>query len=703
MRVWPGSPYPLGATWDGEGVNFALFSEHATSVELCLFDSADTSKEIARIALPERQGHVWHGYFPELRPGQCYGYRVHGPYEPEHGHRFNPNKLLLDPYAKAISGRIAWSDVQLGYKVGDPKQDLSFDQRDSAGSVPKCIVVETAFSWGDDRPPRTPLSETIIYECHVKGLTARHPAVPENLRGTYLGLASDAIIDHLVALGVTAVELLPVHHFVIDRHRIERGLSNYWGYNSIGYFAPDPMYATGCMGRQVLEFKSMVKALHRAGLEVILDVVYNHTGENNQLGPTLCFRGIDNRAYYRSTEVPRFYLDFSGCGNMPNLGHPRTLQLIMDSLRYWVREMHIDGFRFDLAPALARTPLHFDRFARFFATVQQDPVLSQTKLIAEPWDLGEHGYQLGNFPAGWAEWNGRFRDTVRRFWRGDDGQVPELASRLAGSSDLFQRNDRGPYASINFVSCHDGFTLHDLVSHERKHNEDNGHNNQDGADDNWSRNWGVEGETESLRIRHLRERVKRNFIAMLTFAQGVPMLSHGDEVGRTQRGNNNAYCHDSELTWIDWSLDKERREFLKFVRQVFKLRRSNPVFRRRRFFAGDPIRQDGSKDVSWLRADGNELTLANWQDAKLRVFGMLIHGQSSDEIDERGRPTRGQTLLMLLNASARSAYFQLPSVQNTGGWRELINTARPEERDVKTTGVNLIAHSLILLGADTPR
>ncbi|HET9513310.1 MAG TPA: glycogen debranching protein GlgX, partial [Gemmatimonadales bacterium] len=577
-RVWPGYYNVLGAQWDGEGTNFALFSEHATGVELCLFDRPDDSHERERIPLRQRTDQVWHAYFPDIRPRQLYGYRVHGPYDPERGHRFNPAKLLLDPYARAISGTIRWNDTLQGYVIGHPDQDVVPDRHNSAGSMPKCVVVESAFSWGDDRAPRTPLNRTVIYECHVRGMTMRHPDVPEALRGTYLGLATDPIIDHLHALGVTALELLPIHHFVTDRHLREHGLTNYWGYSSIGYFAPDVRYATEGLGQQVTEFKSMVKRLHRAGLEVILDVVYNHTAEGNHLGPTLCFRGIDNLAYYRVDPAqPRFYADLTGCGNALDLRHSRTMQLVMDSLRYWVQEMHVDGFRFDLAPVLARDPEGFNPFGKFFDVVRQDPILSGVKLIAEPWDLGPDGYQVGRFPIGWSEWNDKYRDTVRAFWRGDPGKVPELASRLAGSSDLYQASQRPPQASVNFITAHDGFTLHDLVSYERKHNEANGENNRDGHDHNLSRNWGVEGPTDFPGIIRLRERMRRNFLATLAFSQGGPMLSHGDELGRTQRGNNNAYCQDNELTWIDWNLGPAERELMEFTRRVLRIRADNPV------------------------------------------------------------------------------------------------------------------------------
>jgi len=704
MRVWPGTPFRLGANWDGEGVNFALFSAHAERVELCLFDSAEHEVESSRVVLRDRTGDVWHAYLPDVRPGQLYGYRVHGPYEPSRGHRFNPNKLLLDPYARAVNGRVRWDDAVFGYRIGDPAADLSFSEVDSAPQVPKCVVVDTAFSWGDDQPPRTPWSRSVIYECHVKGMTARHPHVPEHLRGTYLGLATDPILDHLLGLGVTAVDLLPIHHMAVDRHLLERGLTNYWGYNSICFFAPDCRYSTASDGHQVTEFKSMVKAFHRVGIEVILDVVYNHTGEGNALGPTLCFRGIDNAAYYRIQPAhPRYYTDYTGCGNTVNTFHPRVLQLVLDSLRYWVEEMHVDGFRFDLAVTLGRRMDEFDGFGRFFATVQQDPVLSRVKLIAEPWDLGPDGYRLGGFPAPWAEWNGRYRDCVRRFWRGDHGQVPELASRLSGSSDLFAPSGRGPHASINFVACHDGYTLHDLVSYEQKHNLANHEGNADGHDDNLSCNWGAEGPTESAAVNQLRVRMKKNFLATLAFSQGVPMIAHGDEIGRTQNGNNNAYCQDNEITWVDWSLSEHERELLAFAGQVIELRQSNPVFRRRYFFAGDPVNEQGPKDVTWLRPDGGEMTHDEWTAPDQHVVGVLIHGDASDEIDERGRLNRGATLLLLMNGGRRSRRFAIPVLSEAGRWIERVNTAKPPRGVLKERALNLTAHSLVLLCYERPK
>jgi isoamylase len=696
MRVWPGMPYPLGATWDGEGVNFALFSENATAVDLCLY-SAD-EREIARIRLREHTDLVWHGYLPDVRPGQLYAYRVHGPWAPRDGHRFNPAKLLIDPYAKAISRPIAWSDALFGYRIGDPAEDLAIDERDSADGMPKCVVVDDAFTWGDDRPPRVPWNRTVIYECHVKGMTVRHPSVPAELRGTYLGMASDPILDHLLSLGVTAVELMPVHHFAIDRHLAEAGLTNYWGYNTIGFLAPDVRYAGGGLGQQVAEFKSMVKAFHRAGIEVILDVVYNHTAEGNHLGPTLSLRGIDNLAYYRlDPNDRRFHVDFTGCGNSLNMLHPRTLQLIMDSLRYWVTEMHVDGFRFDLATALARELYEVNRLGTFFDLIHQDPTLSTVKLIAEPWDLGEGGYQVGNFPVKWAEWNGKYRDTVRCFWREDPGQLADLAYRLSGSSDLYQWSNKNPYSSVNFVTCHDGFTLHDLVSYDRKHNEANGEENRDGTDANWSRNWGVEGPTDDPKILELRDRLRRNFLATLAFSQGVPMLSHGDELGRTQRGNNNAYCQDNEISWVDWEIGPRERALLDFVRSVLAIRRDNPALRRRSFLGGRPVDGSTMKDVTWLRPEGGEIGEVEWRDPERRALGMLLYGPATDEVDERGRSVVADTLLWILNAGAKAVPFTMPDLGEPGVWEELVDTSpRTGRRGGRGGAFPLGAHSLAL-------
>jgi isoamylase len=681
MRVWPGLPYPLGATWDGTGVNFALFSEHATKVELCLFDGPDAARETYRVPLPEQTDEVWHGYFPDVKPGQLYGYRVHGPYDPARRHRFNPNKLLLDPYAKTVGRDLTWDDRLFGYLTGDPRLDLSFDDRDSAPFAPLGLVVDPAFTWGDDRPPRTPWHQTVIYELHVKGFTKRLPGVPEALRGTYAGLASEAAVRHLLDLGVTAVELMPVHYHADEPFLVHRGLKNYWGYSTLGYFAPEPRYASA---RQpyfaVAEFKSMVRTLHAAGLEVILDVVYNHTVEGNHLGPTLSLRGIDNGSYYRL--VPdnfRYYQDFTGTGNSLNMRHPRVLQLITDSLRYWALEVHVDGFRFDLASALARELHDVDRLSAFFDIIHQDPVLSRLKLIAEPWDVGPGGYQVGNFPVGWTEWNGKYRDTVRRFWKGDGGAVGELATRLAGSSDLYAPSGRRPSASINFITCHDGFTLQDLVSYNAKHNEANGENNQDGANDNNSWNCGAEGPTDDRAVRALRARQKRNLIATLLLAQGVPMLSGGDELSHTQRGNNNAYCQDNELTWLNWDLNDEQRQFLEFVRKLIRLRREQPVLRRRRFFQGRPIRGTDVKDIYWFEPSGHEMTDAAWQAGDVYCLGVGLVGTLLEDTDEMGRPVVGDSLLLLLNAYREAVSFRLPPRVGEGLFLErLLDTAVPE-------------------------
>jgi len=677
MRVWPGKPYPLGATWDGEGVNFSIFSENATAVELCLFDGPDSLRESIRIRLEEQTDQIWHVYIPGLWPGHHYGYRVHGPYAPEAGHRFNPNKLLIDPYAKSIAGTIEWSDAVFGYRIGDPKADLSFDTRDNAANIPKCVVVDQAFTWGGDRLLKTPWDKTIIYEVHVKGLTAQHPGVPEHMRGTYSGLTTPAVIDHLVDLGVTAVELLPTHHFVRDKHLHDLSLTNYWGYNTIGFFAPDIRYATSPIrGRHVREFKTMVKTLHSAGLEVILDVVYNHTAEGNQLGPTLCFRGVDNASYYRLVEGDkRYYMDYTGCGNTLNVTHPRTLQLIMDSLRYWVTEMHVDGFRFDLASALARELHAVDRLSAFFDILHQDPVLSQVKLIAEPWDVGEGGYQVGNFPVGWAEWNGKYRDTIRRYVKGDGGQVAEVAYRLTGSSDLYSMSGRRPYASINFITAHDGFSLQDLVSYNEKHNEANGEHNKDGTDDDASWNCGVEGPTQDAAIEQLRERQQRNFLTLLFISQGVPMLCGGDEFGRTQQGNNNAYCQDNEISWYDWTLNHAQRHLLEFTRIIIALRKKHPVLRRRRFFLGRQIRGSEVSDISWLRPDGKTMTDEDWNAGYSKSLAFRLAGDAITETDEKGRPIIDDTLLILLNAHHTPLPFTLPAHKHSVHWQPILDTA----------------------------
>ncbi len=670
--VWPGKPYPLGATWDGEGVNFSIFSENAEKVELCLFDSRG-GRETERIVMPEQTDQVWHCYLPEARPGLLYGYRVHGPYLPARGHRFNPNKLLVDPYAKELGGRMRWSDAHFGYRRGHRREDLSFDRRNSAPGMPKCRVIDPAFTWGDDRLLRTPWHDTVIYELHVKGFTIRHPEIPPDMRGTYAGLASAPAVEHLRRLGVTAVELMPVHAFVDEPHLVKKNLSNYWGYNSLGYFAPEMRYSANGL---VSEFKTMVKTLHSAGIEVILDVVYNHTAEGSHLGPTLSLRGIDNAAYYRlDPENPRFYVDYTGCGNTLNMMHPRVLQLIMDSLRYWVLEMHIDGFRFDLASALARELHEVDRLGAFFDIINQDPVLSQAKLIAEPWDLGEGGYQVGNFPVGWTELNGKYRDVVRAYWRGDGGLIGDLAYRLTGSSDLYEKSGRLPYASINFVTSHDGFTLEDLVSYDRKHNEKNLENNRDGLDQNLSWNCGVEGPTDDPEILKLRARQKRNFLATLFLSQGVPMLLAGDETGRTQGGNNNAYCQDNDVSWIDWDPAAADLELFEFTRRLVRLRKEHPVFRRRNFFQGRRIRGSTVKDVTWLTPQGREMTDEEWHHHFARCLGLYLSGKALDECDERGRKITGDSFLLLLNAHDEVIPFKLPPPLENARWHLLLDTA----------------------------
>jgi isoamylase len=677
MRIWSGRPYPLGATWDGGGVNFALFSENARKVELCLFDSREAKSESQRLVLPEQDEFVWHGYLPGIQPGQLYGYRVHGPYEPEKGHRFNPNKILLDPYTRAVGRDSHWNDSLFGYTLGNDKADLSFDERDNVAFAPLGIVLDTAYTWGDDRPPRVPWNRTLIYEVHVKGFTMRHPGVPAALRGTYAGLATDEAIDHLKSLNVTAVELLPVHHHMDDKFLLDKGLSNYWGYNSLAYFAPDTRYASRRSPRKaVQEFKYMVRTLHRVGIEVILDVVYNHTCEGNQNGPTLSLRGIDNASYYKLAADARYYMDYTGCGNSLNMQHPRALQLVLDSLRYWVQEMHVDGFRFDLASTLARELFAVDKLSTFFDIIQQDPVLSHVKLIAEPWDVGEGGYQVGNFPVQWTEWNGKYRDCVRRFWKGDGGTYNEFATRLSGSADLFGDDGRKPFASINFITCHDGFNLQDLVSYNNKHNETNGESNNDGANDNNSWNCGAEGPTEDSAINTLRQQQKRNLIATLLLSQGVPMLLAGDELSHTQKGNNNTYCQDNELTWLNWELDAQQKDFLVFVRRVTQIWKDHPVFQRRRFFRGRPMRGSGVKDIAWLEPSGQEMTDEAWSAGFVQCLGVHLSGETGD-VDEYGRPVRDDHVTLLLNAHHEPIPFVLPTVAGYSDWEKLIDTADP--------------------------
>jgi len=669
MQIWPGAAYPLGATWDGWGTNFALFSEVAERVELCLFDEDGETEE--RVALTEVDGFVWHGYLPAIGPGQRYGYRIHGRWDPRAGYRCAPSKLLLDPYGKATEGNVRWDQALFDYQWSDPRKA---NTADSAPFIPRSVVINPFFDWGNDRPPRTPYHETVIYEAHVRGLTLRHPDVPLPQRGSYAGLAHPAVIEHMQRIGATAVELLPVHQFIPEQALAERGLTNYWGYNTIGFLAPHNRYSSaGQRGEQVSEFKAMVRALHEAGMEVILDVVYNHTAEGNHRGPTLSFRGIDNAAYYRLDDrEPWRYIDYTGCGNSLNIRHPHSLQLIMDSLRYWILDMHVDGFRFDLASALARELHDVDRLSTFFDLVQQDPVVSQVKLIAEPWDVGEGGYQVGNFPPLWTEWNGKYRDNIRDFWRGQPGTLPEFASRLTGSSDLYETSSRRPVASINFVTSHDGFTLTDLVSYNDKHNEANGEDNRDGNDDNRSWNCGVEGPAEDPAVNELRARQRRNFLVTLLLSQGTPMLLAGDEIGRTQGGNNNAYCQDSEVSWVDWSQATAEHELLEFTEKLGRLRHEHPVFRRRRFFKG-------AADIMWLTPAGKEMTEADWRAGYAKSVAVFLNGAAINEPDPRGDPVTDTKFLLLFNAGEDPVTFTLPEMRLSGDWEIVIDTMTPDK------------------------
>ena len=708
LKVWLGEPYPLGATWCGNGVNFALYSEHATGVDLCLFENADSPHEHTRVRMTEQTDQVWHVFLPDLRPGQLYGYRVYGAYDPEKGMRYNSSKLLIDPYAKAIAGQVAWGDEMLGYSLRVPQLDLSRDYRDDAWGIPKSVVVDTAFDWEGDKAPRTPLHESVIYEVHVKGFSKQNEALPEKVRGTYAGLGSPAAIEYLQTLGVTAVELLPVHQHVDDKVLADRGLVNYWGYNTIGYFAPEANYASsGIQGEQVTEFKTMVKALHAAGIEVILDVVYNHTAEGNHMGPTLCFRGIDNLAYYRLVpEHLRYYTDYTGCGNTLNVMHPRVLQLIMDSLRYWVTEMHVDGFRFDLASTLARETHAVSKISGFFDIIHQDPILSRVKLIAEPWDVGEGGYQVGNFPVLWAEWNGKYRDAVRRYWKGDEGHAREIAYRLAGSPDLYQSTGKRPYASINFITSHDGFALNDLVSYNDKHNLANGEENRDGDNYNCSWNCGMEGPTDDPAILSLRSRQRRNFLATLFLSQGVPMLTAGDEYGRTQQGNNNAYCQDNAMNWLSWKRDAGGQRLFEFASRLIGLRREHPIFRRPKFFQGRKIRGSDIKDIMWFTPRGREMTDEEWHFSYVRCLAMLLSGDTMDVRDARGEPIRDDTFILMLNAHYEPVKFVLPGREDVQ-WELIMDTRLDsgfsESTCILNSGedVELIDRSLCLLRLHT--
>ena len=677
VQTWPGKPYPLGATWYGNGVNFAVFSEHATAVELCLFDNLDAPHERVRVPLRERTEYVWHAFLPDARPGQLYGFRVHGPCDPAHGLRFNESKLLLDPYAKSVAGEIKWSDEMFSYVVGDASEDLKRDSRDNAWAMPKSVVIDPGFDWGNDKRPETPFSETVIYEVHVKGFTELRTDIPEHLRGTYAGLASQEAIKYLKNLGVTAVELLPIHTHLDDKALIDRGLTNYWGYNSIGFFAPQADYSSNREpGREVIEFKGMVRNLHAAGIEVILDVVYNHTGEGNHLGPTVCFRGADNPVYYRlRADNPRFYLDYTGTGNTIDTLSPRTLQLVMDSLRYWVTEMRVDGFRFDLASALARDGGGVNKFHAFFKCIQQDPVVSQVKLIAEPWDVGDGGYQVGNFPLPWSEWNGKFRDAFRSFWKGDEGKIGEVGFRLSGSQDLYQDEGRLPSASINIITTHDGYTLNDLVTYNDKHNEANGENNTDGDNNNHSWNCGAEGPTNDPKINALRRKQRRNFMVTLFLSQGVPMLLGGDEFGRTQNGNNNAYCQDNKISWFNWQ--KRDNQLFEFTKRLIAFRKRHPVFRRPKFLQGKRVPGSEIKDVMWFNPGGSEMSVEEWTSPFVRCLGMLLSGDADDVFDTRGEIVRDETFLLLINAHYEAIPFLLPGEEHLE-WELILDTATEE-------------------------
>lgn len=674
FKIYPGKPYPLGAHWDGSGVNFALFADNATKVEICLFSSPDDEAEFACIRLIERTHHVWHVYLDGAGPGLLYGYRVHGPFDPGNGHRFNSSKLLIDPYTKAIAGTIDWSDALFGYEIGNKAQDLSYSEIDSAPFIPKCVVVDPNFDWEDDRPPATPYHKSIIYETHVKGFTKLHPDIPEEIRGTYAALGHPVTIAYLQELGVTAVELMPVHHFIVDRHLKDRGLTNYWGYNTIGFFAPDARYSSsGVRGEQVVEFKNMVKALHRAGIEVILDVVYNHTGEGSHMGPTLSFRGIDNASYYRLTDDKRYYMDYTGTGNTLNANLPNVLRLMMDSLRYWILDMHVDGFRFDLASTLARELHEVNRLSAFFDIIHQDPTISQVKLIAEPWDVGEGGYQVGKFPQGWAEWNGKYRDCIRDYWRGADSVLGEFAARFTGSPDLYEGDYRRPTASINFVTAHDGFTLNDLVSYNEKHNKANGENNQDGESHNRSWNCGAEGPTDDKVVKELRQRQKRNFLATLFLSQGVPMLVSGDEISRTQKGNNNAYCQDNEISWLDWK--KADLELLEFTKKLIHFRRSHPAFCRRRWFQGQPIKGIGLEDIAWFLPDGTEMSDEHWNESFAKSLGIFLFGKGLHAVGPRGEHIVDDSFYIIFNGHHEALDFRLPPVKYAREWTKILDTS----------------------------
>jgi isoamylase len=707
LIFYPGDPYPLGATWDGNGINFALYADNATSVELCLFNTPYDETEWLNIKITERTHHIWHVYIPDAKPGQLYGYRVYGPYDPLNGHRYNPHKLLLDPYAKSIGGRVDWNNTLFGYEVGHPDEDLSFSTTDSAPFIPKCVVIDNNFDWEGDAPLKIPYHETIIYETHVRGFSKLHPDIPDELRGTYAAIAHPVAINYLKSLGINAIELMPVHHFIIDRHLKEKGLTNYWGYNTIGFFAPDVRYSSsGMLGEQVAEFKNMVKELHKAGIEVILDVVYNHTAEGNHMGPTLSFKGIDNAAYYRLMEDKRYYNDYTGTGNTLNANLPNVLRLMMDSLRYWIIDMHVDGFRFDLASTLARELHEVDRLSAFFDIIHQDPIISQVKLIAEPWDIGEGGYQVGKFPPGWAEWNGKYRDCIRDYWRGADSMLGEFAERFTGSSDLYKGDYRTPTASINFITAHDGFTLHDLVSYNEKHNEANGEDNNDGESHNRSWNCGNEGPTDDADINQLRAKQKRNLLTTLFLSQGVPMLLSGDELGKTQRGNNNAYCQDNEISWIDWKNTDE--DLLNFTRALIQFRKDHPVFHRRTWFQGRSIRGRGLEDIAWFLPSGDEMSAEDWSTGYAKSLAVFLNGRGIHTPGPLGEKIIDDNFYIIFNGHDESLDFKLPDAKYGKSWIKVLDTNKNQfETDcvieygacsiIKAEGgtVTLLQHSII--------
>jgi isoamylase len=702
LKAMPGQPYPLGATWDGKGVNFAVFSENAESIQLCLFNNENDAEEYIKIKIEEVSHHIWHVYVPDLKPGQLYGYRVFGPYEPENGHRFNHNKLLIDPYTKSLAGTIQWDDALFAYEVGNAEEDLSFSETDSAPFIPKSVVVDNSFDWENDSPLDIPYHDTIIYEAHVKGFTILNQEIPEEIRGTYAALAHPVTINYLKELGITAIELLPIHHFVADRHLLENGLTNYWGYNSLCFFAPDQRYScTNGRGEEVTEFKNMVKELHKAGIEVILDVVYNHTAEGNHMGPTLSFKGLDNAAYYRlKDDEPRYYMDYTGTGNTINARLPNALALIMDSLRYWITEMHVDGFRFDLASALARVLHDTDTLSSFFNIIHQDPVISKVKLIAEPWDINEDGYMVGKFPGGWAEWNGMYRDCIRNYWRGSESMLTDFALRFTGSPDLYKGGYRRPTASINLITAHDGFTLNDLVSYNEKHNEANGEDNNDGANDNNSWNCGVEGPTDQPEIMMLRNKQKRNLLTTLFLSQGVPMLVAGDESGRTQNGNNNAYCQDNEISWLDWQ--SADQELLEFTKGIIRFIKKHPSFRRRRWFQGLPVTGTGRDDIMWFLPDGNQMSDENWQHDFAKSLGVYLNGKGIRCVNYDGERIYDDSFYIIFNAHENSLEYTLPADECGHAWHKVIDTSdgftgEDEQEFVPGETIEVQARSVMVL------